>query len=73
MHRLEGFDICRNIILYVYITNLCTIGITYLASDDVMNKHDEILGKKPRFLFISNTDSPINESHYIDYHRSVEK
>ena len=50
-----------------------SLPIVNLASEDVMNTHDEILGKKPRFLFISNTDSPINESHYIDYHRSVEK
>ena len=44
------------------------LSLSYLsfASEDVMKIHDEILGKKPCFLFTSNTESPINESHYID-------
>ena len=58
------------LILFLYSVSLAFV---ILASDDVMKIHDEILGKKPCFLFTSNTDSPINESHYIDYHRSVEK
>ena len=58
------------LILFLYSVSLAFV---ILASDDVMKIHDEILGKKLRFLFTSNTDSPINESHYFDYHRSVEK
>ena len=39
VHRLEGFDICRNIILYIYYEFM--YNWYHLASDDVVNKQDE--------------------------------